>query len=1549
MLKATTRAVALRPALLVARRAASSHHHPEDTTVYPNEGFGAPIWRKTLVAAVAAGLFYEYFGAPSDSDKPWVLEPTKSALVPLVEDGETLRAAREIRLVEERTLVRSATRPAMYRTRNPEDFNMVSTFRVPIGMRVEWIDTKPARLVCYHNVRMLLVPVLFAGLAHASLPRVDFDRMGKVGLAGAFAGLDLFSNASSPLDASTSTLFTRDDHGALTRLASSNTGGSILAACSLGEVLYVAGSFSSIGSTSASSIVSYTPASNTFAALGSGGPDGTVEALFCDSKNAQVWAGGSFAAPGSNVAVWDTRASTWSAPPFKGLIGGGGHVFSISTNASESSLFFAGSFVTSFVGNGSALSGTNNPNVPQSAGASPFSSSLVPIPIPASAVLQPSTNSNDPDFGNITHILCPAGDDGPGNTWFGADGTTSVISINTHTFIAASGLRLGNTFQPNHGTTGFIVTTLPDNNVRTLKYLDPTTGENKTCSNPCPLLTDASILYQDFLFDSSLSITGVEIQLTEFTGSGPGLHILQLLSSGAFASAVNSENGPSCFAPSPSNTTFSGTWQPLQAGTGIPGTVQNVLVAKVKPGTTPADGPTFTWNPYVSAAGQYTMNMLVPGCTELQDCAARTSVNVTVFPGNNLDPWVTTISQKNTEDQSTVIYQGPILPTAPDFITTIHMSLAATPSGSGLDGEFNMIANKIQLVLESATVSTTGANSTTTTRASRTGFGLFEWPLSQTAAVDGTATMANSTETALDAAAFDFFDAVGGSSALTTSGSLAIAAIAHHPSGLVIFGGNFSLSSGPASASTNIVSFHDGGLSTLTGNGLNGPVTSLVLLGDVLYVGGSFTDTKTASDGRLRGVASYNVQTNEWAALEGGVDGVVSSLGVVNGELQVAGKFTSVLTSSGARGATASGFATWDISTGRWVSSGGFVVGAMSLVANGTSSGSQVVAGNVLAYQRFGASGMAMIQNAGGDLPNITPLGIALEADVSVQNATATRRKRAARHLAGRLGFPRILPSIFARQSSSLDPLPPALPATAPAVLAGAFWTNTSTSDEMVIIGGNFSFVSTSSEYEALALYNTNSGDTTGLPGAQLNGTVRSLLVIDDMLYVGGEFTIPGSQVNSFAVYDLANRQWHSTSVQALQPSSGSAVVVRSITKSQSKDNVVIVAGSFAQAGSLRCQAICSLDTTNNQWNTLGGGVQGEVTAVAYAGNDQEYLIASGSLALSDSTTANVAQFDFTNSTWAAVGSSADLAGPVTALEVNAGNISSVFVAGRSSDASSSFLAHWDGISWSTLSSTLENNSTVAQLAMVPLQDNHDANSIIQSDRMLMISGSLADSSFGDASSVLFDGQSFFPYIVSSSASGAAGAISALFHSFSTFSFAQHKFLATGVVILISIAIAAGVVFLLALVGILWTLFSRRDDKVNKFDGAEEDDDDSTHHRPSSLLEHINAATRTTIIGAPFGFTSSKEDKQIDSRSHSPEPEGFVRNETPSDAVGAMLADELSRPAHARYSFDGTGEGELPISAGSALDILDDRDPAWWFARDPRTGREGVVPASFLY
>lgn len=290
----------------------------------------------------------------------------------------------------------------------------------------------------------------------AALPKVDFDRMGHVGLAGTFAGLDLFDNTTSlSFDPTASTLLSRASDGSLIRLGSTEAGGRINTGCALGDSYYFAGSFSSVNGTSASNVATFSVSKSSFSALGSGGPDGEVKAIFCDDSHDKVWVGGTFSTPGKAVAVWDTKANSWSAPPFAGLSGAASEVLSITTNSSAASLFFAGSFLTSFGSNTTTvINGTNNPNVPFSSGATPFSSSLVPIPLQG-AEIDASPSTSDAQFSNINNILCPAGPDGPGSTWLAADGFKAVITVRKFSQLNANGIRLGNTFQSNHGTTGF--------------------------------------------------------------------------------------------------------------------------------------------------------------------------------------------------------------------------------------------------------------------------------------------------------------------------------------------------------------------------------------------------------------------------------------------------------------------------------------------------------------------------------------------------------------------------------------------------------------------------------------------------------------------------------------------------------------------------------------------------------------------------------------------------------------------------------------------------------------------------------------------------------------------------------------------------------------------------------------------------------------------------------------------------------------------------------------------------------------------------------------
>lgn len=1390
-----------------------------------------------------------------------------------------------------------------------------------------------------------IIAVLLASAlaANAAAPQVDFDRMGKVAVAGSFAGLDLYDSqqaSSSSFDPSTSTIFLRGKEGGLTPIGATNAGGLVTTGCALGDDFYFGGSFSSVAGQNAANIISYNPSSRKFTALAGGGLDGPVEALHCDSSAKTVWIGGRFRGPSSgatgysgSVAVYTPSSSSWSPPGFGGLAGS---VASIVSNADSSSLLFGGSFITSYQ-SGSTTNNNNtavsNPNVPQSSGSTPFSSSLVPFPL-SSAEITAGPSSSRQGLGDVTAILCPNGADGPGNTWFAREGSFTSITIRDFKALMARGIRLGNTFFDGQSTKTFCLTALPSNEVLTLTYNVPGTSETRTCSDDCPLSTDSSVAFQDFLFDGS-TIFGVQLNLKEWTGAGSGLHLLQLLSDGAFAPAIPSNNGASCYAPGPSDVQTSGTWTRATVNTEIPATVQTVLTSTVAVGS--GSRPSITWDVYASASGQYEVYLLIPGCVNLANCDSRTSVDVTINPGGSMSPVTRTISQQTDRDSQELVYTGPLVPTTPDYTVTIKMELAASPTGQGPGGQYTIVADRVVLKLVSTDLSsdgTTGGAGGNPTGSSRRGFGIYEWPLRNSPSnVNAASVMPNNTETSLTTAAFNLFAGLGNSTSSASQAS--IDSIVPFNSDRTFIGGKFRLSDG----TENVAQFSGGSLTSLANKGVDGTVHSMVLYGNTLFVGGSFNKTADGSTD-LKNIAAYNVANNQWSSLGGGVDGPVSSLGVSNGHITVVGNFTHTLVTSNTA-LSASGLATWNVAGSSWINSGGLLVGKMSTVVNATTGNdnTEYIAGSVSMYLKYGADGAASLSNGENGQAAITPLGARLDGATT----SSARAKRWA------LNFRNILAS---RQSTGSS-LPADPTAPAPSVLSGVFWTNTTSSHQVMVIGGNFTVPGTS--ITSLAFYDPADDSVIGVHGSQVNGIVRSLLIVGSKLYVGGDFALQGVNGQSFAVYDLSNQGWD-TNVAGMNAASGRPVV-RSITTVSDSSSAVIVAGSFSGAGETQCSGICSLDTNSRAWSSLGSGVSGDVETVSYAGGNAEILLAAGALSLAGSQV-YMAAYTSQNQSWSAVGT---LPGPVTALSVDDRNQSSLFAAGKTS--SGSYISHWDGSQWNAIDLPLAASSNITQLEMVPLQEDHDAKSMIESNRMLWISGSLAGSNFTHASSALYDGQTLYPYLVTSTVSGDAGSISSFFHSFSTFSFARRKFLAVGVVILISIALGAGIVFLLGLIGILWALFARREDRNIGQDTMTEDDDSV---RPSSMLAHVNAAARNTIIGSPKGdyYAHKGEDTIVD------DP---VRPSTAGSHMGADVAagaavgagaaamahhsltpvtttdeNDVNRPAQARYSFEGTGEGELPLHTGQQVTVLNDQDANWWYVRDDASQREGIVPSSYL-
>jgi hypothetical protein len=121
-------------------------------------------------------------------------------------------------------------------------------------------------------------------------------------------------------------------------------------------------------------------------------------------------------------------------------------------------------------------------------------------------------------------------------------------------------------------------------------------------------------------------------------------------------------------------------------------------------------------------------------------------------------------------------------------------------------------------------------------------------------------------------------------------------------------GGQFSLA-GDTSAS-RIAKFDttqtgNGGWSTL-GDGVNGTVFALEVVGTDLYVGGSFTSAGGVSVGRIAKYDTTQTDNSGWSALGNGVTDIVRALAVIGTDLYVGGEFSQ------AGGAPASRIAKYD-------------------------------------------------------------------------------------------------------------------------------------------------------------------------------------------------------------------------------------------------------------------------------------------------------------------------------------------------------------------------------------------------------------------------------------------------------------------------------------------------------------------------------------------------------------------------------------------------------------------------------------------------------------
>lgn len=578
----------------------------------------------------------------------------------------------------------------------------------------------------------------------------------------------------------------------------------------------------------------------------------------------------------------------------------------------------------------------------------------------------------------------------------------------------------------------------------------------------------------------------------------------------------------------------------------------------------------------------------------------------------------------------------------------------------------------------------------------------------------------------------------------------------------------------------NIFAIRDGatGPTALSASGLNNQVMTLFHNASTLYVGGNFTNTVDSNAPGLRGVAAYT--NNEWKPLGAGVEGVVLylvpfSLNITDNTpeevLAVSGFFSQVNAFDNNPATSVNDFAVWVPSRSNWLHNLEFYSLAMSgrLMTFADVPGSARWFGGSVSSGALLASGSAELQS--GDQLELEAFPVKIKAQ-----RQASLRKRA----------------IVDGQNLNTT-----------GVRTGTFYKENGMNK--TILAGHFAATGADNQNitNVLIIDGNDSDKVTGFNDElDANSTFATVAVMNNILYAGGVVSgqLRNDRVAGVVAYDLTKNEF--TPVQP-PPLQGINVTVNAIAP-RPKSNDIFIGGQFQSAGALSCAAVCMWNTERNQWNQAGNGIQGEVTSLTWIGDTK--LLIAGNLTSGNNHT-KILTFDSTNSQYAVIPGANDLPGPVTALTIANRNGDQFWAAGQGSDGTA-YLQRFDGSKWIPADPAMFGASTdIRGIQVLSLSENHDASQIIDQDQDLLLMGHINVTDFGTASAVLFNGTSLIPFLLATKGQDGQtepGSLSSIFvENPNSFFLKSDSHLALWAIVLIGLAIALVLTFLLVVIGII--------------------------------------------------------------------------------------------------------------------------------------------------
>ena len=822
-----------------------------------------------------------------------------------------------------------------------------------------------------------------------------------------------------------------------------------------------------------------------------------------------------------------------------------------------------------------------------------------------------------------------------------------------------------------------------------------------------------------------------------------------------YSYAIQNFNEPKCDDVSNgSNSTLSGDWTTVYPPDNSTQYLSSYLIGGSGQG---ANLPAINFMPDIKQSGNYSIQVWTPGCVQDNSCSSRGSVNITgtIVSGQGTSGNVSkTITQTNNYDKYDEVYYGYVDATA-GFRPTITL----TPV-SNQEPDLTTVASRVGFVLKN---STSGLN------------GLFEFDPSQATNDEGNAT------SPIDKA---------GVSLDENANILALAVV----NGDTYVGGNLS-----ASSFQNVMVIRNGNAESLPSRGLNQAVQTIyqdgTQAGATLYLGGNFTNTADGSNPALQNVAAYNTGSRTWSPLGGGVNGMVYSIVplTVNVSasqqepaLAVSGYFNQTLAFANNPSVPVRNIAVWVPSRNNWLQDLGTSTMALSghLTSQIGAGSNQVWGGNVNS-QTLQVTGLTGVQSSGSNF-GLQQLPIDIQPQQTSPQAGLQKRASSQQAIQG--------------------------------VATGLFFAENNLN--ITILGGHFtSRASNGSTIENLALVNSTVQNQVSVTGLVGNGTadaaVLALETQGTRLYAGGSID------HGFVEYDLAAGTPTSPQPPELQ---GGNTVVEAIAARPSA-SAVYFGGAFSSAGSLPCNGLCMFDTTARQWNQPPQPIADNSIFNALKWGSQTHLFMAGNFTLHGNAS-TMGVYDARANTYILLPGSNDInnvPGPITAFTATDNTYTSFFAAGVASNgsafitkftsSSSSFPNPADGTWTPVISPTQFGSATHIQgVQVMPAKNQHQGTTTVPNNQILMITGLLELQGFGNASAAIFDGTSFAPFALSTMQDGTPGTLRHVFveNQDNLLRSPSSHHLALGLVVLIALAIALGLIFLVVVAGVLAERYRRQ-------------------------------------------------------------------------------------------------------------------------------------------